>query len=129
KTVAMKTVGLLQLMLQAGLLVPVDPRSEMGIFGQLMVHIGDTQSIENELSTYSAHLKESKYFLDFASGRTLFLIDELGSGSDPNLGGAFAEAIVEQLAEKRSFGFITTHYLSLNLMAGRLKGIINGAMP
>jgi len=128
KTVSMKTVGLLQLMLQAGLLVPVDEQSEMGIFRQIFIHIGDTQSIENELSTYSAHLRDMKYFLDFANGKTLFFIDELGSGSDPNLGGAFAEAIVEALAGKKALGIITTHYLNLKVMAGKVPGIFNGAM-
>jgi DNA mismatch repair protein MutS2 len=128
KTVSMKTVGLLQLMLQAGLLVSVDEQSEMGIFKQIFIHIGDTQSIENELSTYSAHLRDMKYFLDFANGKTLFFIDELGSGSDPNLGGAFAEAIVEELALKKALGIITTHYLNLKVMAGKVAGIYNGAM-
>ncbi|XZF16706.1 endonuclease MutS2 [Chitinophagaceae bacterium MMS25-I14] len=128
KTVSMKTVGLLQLMTQAGLLIPVDENSEIGIFKQLMIHIGDTQSIEHELSTYSAHLRDMRYFMDFANGKTLFFIDELGSGSDPNLGGAFAEAIVEELARKHSFGIITTHYLNLKVMAGKVPGIINGAM-
>ncbi len=128
KTVTMKTVGLLQLMLQSGLLVPVDPRSEMGIFKQIMIHIGDTQSIEHELSTYSAHLRDMKYFMDFANGKTLFFIDELGSGSDPNLGGAFAEAIVEELAHKHALGIVTTHYLNLKVMAGKVHGIMNGAM-
>ncbi|MFT4061861.1 MAG: DNA mismatch repair protein MutS [Edaphocola sp.] len=128
KTVSMKTVGLLQLMLQAGLLVPVAEHSEMGIFKQIFVHIGDTQSIENELSTYSAHLRDMKHFLDFANGKTLFFIDELGSGSDPNLGGAFAEAIVEELADKKAMGIVTTHYLNLKVMAGKVPGIMNGAM-
>lgn len=128
KTVTMKTVGLLQLMAQAGLLIPVDETTEIGIFKQLMIHIGDTQSIEHELSTYSAHLRDMKYFMDFANGKTLFFIDELGSGSDPNLGGAFAEAIVEELARKHSLGIITTHYLNLKVMAGKVKGIFNGAM-
>lgn len=128
KTVSMKTVGLLQLMAQSGLLIPADENSEIGIFKQLMIHIGDTQSIEHELSTYSAHLRDMKYFMDFANGKTLFFIDELGSGSDPNLGGAFAEAIVEELAAKHSFGIITTHYLNLKVMAGKVPGIINGAM-
>ena len=128
KTVSMKTVGLLQLMLQAGLLIPVDPNSEIGIFKQLMIHIGDTQSIEHELSTYSAHLQDMKYFMDFSNGKTLFFIDELGSGSDPNLGGAFAEAIVEELARKHALGIITTHYLNLKVMAGKVQGIFNGAM-
>ena len=128
KTVSMKTIGLLQLMLQAGLLVPVDSNSEMGIFKQLMIHIGDTQSIEHELSTYSAHLRDMKHFMDFANGKTLFFIDELGSGSDPNLGGAFAEAIVEELVSKHAMGIITTHYLNLKVMAGKVAGIFNGAM-
>jgi DNA mismatch repair protein MutS2 len=128
KTVSMKTAGLLQMMTQAGLLIPADPRSEIGIFKQLMIHIGDTQSIEHELSTYSAHLKDMKYFMDFANGKTLFFIDELGSGSDPALGGAFAEAIVEELANKNAIGIITTHYLNLKVMAGKVPGIFNGAM-
>lgn len=128
KTVSMKTIGLLQLMTQAGLLIPADERSEIGLFKQLFIHIGDTQSIEHELSTYSAHLRDMKYFMDFANGKTLFFIDELGSGSDPNLGGAFAEAIVEDLAQKKSIGVITTHYLNLKVMAGKVPGILNGAM-
>ena len=128
KTVSMKTVGLLQLMVQSGLLIPAAENSEVGIFRQLMVQIGDTQSIEHELSTYSAHLQHMKYFMDFANGKTLFFIDELGSGSDPNLGGAFAEAIVEELAAKHALGIITTHYLNLKVMAGKVRGIFNGAM-
>jgi len=128
KTVTMKTVGLLQLMIQSGLLIPVHPDSEMGIFKQLMIHIGDTQSLEFELSTYSSHLKNMRYFMENANGRTLFFIDELGSGSDPNLGGAFAEVILEELVRKHSFGIVTTHYLNLKVMANKTAGIINGAM-
>ncbi|MEO6406144.1 MAG: MutS2/Smr-associated SH3 domain-containing protein, partial [Ferruginibacter sp.] len=128
KTVTLKTVGLLQVMLQAGLLVPVSPDSEMGIFKQLLIHIGDTQSIEFELSTYSSHLKNMKHFIENVNGKTLFFIDELGSGSDPNLGGAFAEVIMEELAFKHAFGIVTTHYLNLKVMANKVKGIINGAM-
>ena len=128
KTVTMKTVGLLQLMIQSGLLVPVNPNSEFGIFKQLMIHIGDTQSIEFELSTYSSHLKHMKHFIENANGRTLFFIDELGSGSDPNLGGAFAEVIMEELARKHAFGIVTTHYLNLKVMANKTAGILNGAM-
>lgn len=128
KTVTMKTVGLLQIMVQSGLLVPVHPSSEFGIFKQLMIHIGDTQSIEFELSTYSSHLLSMKYFMEHANGRTLFFIDELGSGSDPNLGGAFAEVIMEELARKHAYGIVTTHYLNLKIMAGKTAGIINGAM-
>jgi DNA mismatch repair protein MutS2 len=124
----MKTVGILQLMLQAGMLIPADESSEIGIFRQLFIQIGDTQSIEHELSTYSAHLKDMKYFIDFADGRTLFFIDELGSGSDPTLGGAFAEAIIEEMARRKAIGIITTHYLNLKIMAGKTPGIINGAM-
>lgn len=128
KTVTMKTIGLNQLMLQSGLLVPVHPNSVMGIFKQLFIHIGDTQSLEFELSTYSSHLLHMKYFIENATGKTLFFIDELGSGSDPNLGGAFAEVILEELARKHSIGIVTTHYLNLKVMANRTAGVINGAM-
>jgi DNA mismatch repair protein MutS2 len=128
KTVTMKTIGLNQIMLQSGLLVPVHPTSQMGIFRQLFIHIGDTQSIEFELSTYSSHLQHMKHFIEVANGKTLFFIDELGSGSDPNLGGAFAEVIMEELGRRHAFGIVTTHYLNLKVMANRTQGIINGAM-
>ncbi|ULQ54261.1 endonuclease MutS2 [Flavihumibacter fluvii] len=128
KTVTMKTVGLTQMMVQSGLLVPVHPSSQFGIFKQLMIHIGDTQSLEFELSTYSSHLKNMKHFMETANGKTLFFIDELGSGSDPNLGGAFAEVIMEELARKHAMGIVTTHYLNLKVMANKTPGIINGAM-
>jgi DNA mismatch repair protein MutS2 len=128
KTVTLKTIGLLQMMVQSGLLVPVHPSSQFGIFKQLMIHIGDTQSIEFELSTYSSHLIHMKHFMDNANGKTLFFIDELGSGSDPNLGGAFAEVILQELAKKHALGVVTTHYLNLKVMAGKTPGIINGAM-
>ena len=128
KTVTLKTVGLLQMMLQSGLLVSCNHDSEFGIFKQLMIHIGDTQSLEFELSTYSSHLINMKYFMENANGKTLFFIDELGSGSDPNLGGAFAEVIMEELAKKHSLGLVTTHYLNLKVMANKVNGIINGAM-
>ena len=98
KTVTMKTIGLNQMMMQSGLLVPVSPDSQMGIFKQLFIHIGDTQNLEFELSTYSSHLMHMKHFIEVANGKTLFFIDELGSGSDPNLGGAFAEVILEELS-------------------------------
>ncbi len=124
----MKTVGLLQLMVQAGLLVPVHPHSTLGIFKQIMIHIGDTQSLEFELSTYSSHLINMKYFMEQANGRTLFFIDELGSGSDPNLGGAFAEVILLELVKKHALGIVTTHYLNLKVMANKTPGILNGAM-
>lgn len=128
KTVTLKTVGLLQMMLQSGLLVPVHPNSEMGIFKLLFIHIGDTQSLEFELSTYSSHLLHMKYFIENANGKTLFFIDELGSGSDPNLGGAFAEVVLEELLKKHSLGIVTTHYLNLKIMASKTAGILNAAM-
>jgi DNA mismatch repair protein MutS2 len=128
KTVTLKTVGLLQMMVQSGLLVPVQPSSKFGVFKQLLIHIGDTQSLEFELSTYSSHLKNMKYFMESAGGKTLFFIDELGSGSDPNLGGAFAEVILEELVKKHSYGIVTTHYLNLKVMASKTPGILNGAM-
>ncbi len=128
KTVTMKTIGLNQLMLQSGLLVPVHPASQMGIFKQLFIHIGDTQNLEFELSTYSSHLLHMKHFIEAANGKTLFFIDELGSGSDPNLGGAFAEVILEELARRHSVGIVTTHYLNLKVMANHTQGIFNGAM-
>jgi len=93
-----------------------------------MIHIGDTQSLEFELSTYSSHLLAMKYFMENSNGKTLFFIDELGSGSDPNLGGAFAEVILEELARKHAVGIVTTHYLNLKVMANKTQGIINGAM-
>jgi DNA mismatch repair protein MutS2 len=128
KTVTMKTIGLNQMMLQSGLLVPVHPDSHMGIFKQLFIHIGDTQNLEFELSTYSSHLLHMKYFIESANGKTMFFIDELGSGSDPNLGGAFAEVIMEELSRRHSYGIVTTHYLNLKVMANHTQGIINGAM-
>ena len=128
KTVTLKTAGLIQLMVQSGLLVPVHPHSQIGIFKQLFIHIGDTQSIEFELSTYSSHLMHMKYFIEMGNGRTLFFIDELGSGSDPNLGGEFAEVIMEELCRKHAIGIVTTHYLNLKIMGNKTPGIVNGAM-
>lgn len=128
KTVTLKTVGLLQLMVQSGLLVPVHPDSTFGLFKQLMIHIGDTQSLEYDLSTYSSHLMHMKHFMETANGRTMFFIDELGSGSDPNLGGAFAEVILQELVKKHALGIVTTHYLNLKVMANHTPGVINGAM-
>ncbi|SJZ92867.1 endonuclease MutS2 [Sediminibacterium ginsengisoli] len=128
KTVTMKTIGLNQVMVQSGLLVPVHPDSEMGIFKQLFIHIGDTQNLEFELSTYSSHLLHMKHFIETANGRTLFFIDELGSGSDPNLGGAFAEVIMEELSRRHALGIVTTHYLNLKVMANHTQGIVNAAM-
>jgi DNA mismatch repair protein MutS2 len=115
-------------MIQSGLLVPTHPDSCFGIYKQLMIHIGDTQSLEFELSTYSAHLSHMKYLMEEANGRTLFFIDELGSGSDPSLGGSFAEVFLEELVRKHAMGIVTTHYLNLKVMAGKTPGIVNGAM-
>lgn len=128
KSITLKTVGLLQLMLQSGLMVPVNANSSMCIFQQICSDIGDNQSIENELSTYSYRLKRMKNFLDIANKKTLFLLDEFGTGSDPDLGGALAEAIFESLYNKKSFGVITTHYANIKLKADKLKNAFNGSM-
>ena len=128
KTVSMKTLGLNQVMVQSGLLVPVSELSQMGIYKQLFIQLGDTQNLAFELSTYSSHLMHMKHFIENANGKTLFFIDELGSGSDPHLGGAFAEVILEELSHKHAQGIVTTHYLNLKVMANHNKGIVNGAM-
>lgn len=128
KSVCLKTIGLLQYMLQCGLPVPASPNSEMRIFQNLFIDIGDEQSLENDLSTYSSHLLNMKYFLRNANNKTLFLIDEFGTGTEPQLGGSIAEATLEQLNEKRAYGLITTHYTNLKLVADKTKGLINGAM-
>jgi DNA mismatch repair protein MutS2 len=128
KTVSMKTLGLNQVMMQSGLLVPISELSTMGIYKQLFIQLGDTQNLAFELSTYSSHLMHMKYFIENANGKTLFFIDELGSGSDPHLGGAFAEVILEELSHKHAQGIVTTHYLNLKVMANHNKGIVNGAM-
>ncbi len=128
KTVCMKTIGLLQMMLQSGFLVTADANSRFGIFSNLLVDIGDSQSLEFELSTYSSRLRHMKVFLQQASANTLFLIDEFGTGTDPVLGGALAEAILEELNSKKAVGIITTHYMNLKILADRTKGIINGSM-
>ncbi len=128
KTVCMKTAGLLQVMLQSGMLVTADANSRFGFFKNLLVDIGDSQSLEFELSTYSSRLKHMKTFLQKATEHTLFLIDEFGTGTDPNLGGALAEAILEELNEKKATGIITTHYMNLKVLADRTPGIINGSM-
>jgi DNA mismatch repair protein MutS2 len=128
KSVCMKTVGLLQLMLQSGLLIPADERSSMGIFKQFFADIGDDQSIESDLSTYSAHLSKMKHFTSFANGRTLVLIDEFGTGTDPQFGGPIAEAILEQLNSKKVRGVVTTHYSNLKLFASNTEGLQNASM-
>ena len=128
KSITLKTIGLLQLMLQAGLLVPVDPNSKMCFFQQVLTDIGDNQSIENELSTYSYRLKRMNHFLNVSNRRTLLLLDEFGTGSDPDLGGALAEVFFENLYNRKSFGVITTHYANIKLKADQLKNAINGCM-
>jgi DNA mismatch repair protein MutS2 len=128
KSVCLKTTGLLQYMLQCGLLIPVREDSETGIFSDIFIEIGDEQSIENDLSTYSSHLSHVRYLLEVAGNKTLFLIDEFGSGTEPQAGGAIAEAVLENLSTTGALGVITTHYLNLKLMAGKVAGIVNGAM-
>ncbi len=128
KSVCLKTCGLLQYMLQCGLLVPMEGYSETGIFHKLFIDIGDEQSLENDLSTYSSHLLNMKNFLEYCDARSLFLIDEFGAGTEPRIGGAIAEAILEQLHTKKALGIITTHYANLKLMAGKHEGIVNGSM-
>ena len=128
KSVCLKTVALLQYMLQCGLLVPVAEQSRAGLFGQLMIDIGDEQSIQDELSTYSSHLKNMRTFLRQADERTLILIDEMGTGTEPLLGGAIAEAILRELVQRRVFGVITTHYTNLKHFAEQMTGVVNGAM-
>lgn len=128
KSVTLKTVGLLQYMLQCGMLVPLSDRSHVGIFNDIFLDIGDQQSIENDLSTYSSHLKNMGAFIQHASDRSLILMDELGSGTDPNFGGAIAQAVLDALLKKRVWGVATTHYYNLKLFAGQRQGIRNAAM-
>lgn len=128
KSVCLKTVALLQYMLQCGLLVPVAEQSRAGLFDQLMIDIGDEQSIQDELSTYSSHLRNMRAFLRQADERTLILIDEMGTGTEPLLGGAIAEAILRELVQRGVFGIITTHYTNLKHFAEQTQGVINGAM-
>lgn len=128
KSVCLKTTGLLQYMLQCGLMVPMYPDSECGIFSDIFIDIGDEQSLENDLSTYSSHLLHMAHFLNHAGPSSLFLIDEFGTGTEPQSGGAIAEAVLESLNEKKAIGLITTHYANLKLLADKHRGIINGAM-
>jgi len=128
KSVALKTTGLIQYMLQCGLLVTVRHASEMGIFDSIFMDIGDEQSLDNDLSTYSSHLLNMKHFLKHANEKTIVLIDEFGTGTEPLLGGAIAEAILEDLTNRRCWGVITTHYANLKHFATYNPGIINGAM-
>ena len=128
KSVAMKTIGLLQYMTQCGLLIPASEHSRIGLFKNIFCDIGDTQSLEDELSTYSARLMKIRHFLQFSDRHTLILIDEFGSGTDPVMGGAIAEASLRMLNEKRIFGVVTTHYANLKSLAANTPGMFNGSM-
>jgi DNA mismatch repair protein MutS2 len=128
KTISLKTVGLLQLMLQSGMLIPVHERSETFLFDRILTDIGDNQSIENHLSTYSYRLKNMNYFLKKCNKKTMFLIDEFGTGSDPELGGALAEIFLEEFYHREAFGIITTHYSNLKLLANELPFATNANM-
>jgi DNA mismatch repair protein MutS2 len=128
KSIALKTTGLLQMMIQSGLAIPAAPQSEMGWYRNLMTDIGDAQSIEYELSTYSSRLKRMKHFLQRAGKHTLILIDEFGTGTDPELGGALAEVILEELSASGCFGIITTHYNNIKIAGEKLPNVQNGCM-
>lgn len=128
KSITLKTIGLLQLMLQSGMLIPVHERSETFLFDRILTDIGDNQSIENHLSTYSYRLKNMNYFLKKSNDKTLFLIDEFGTGSDPELGGALAEVFLEEFYEREAFGIITTHYTNLKILANELPHATNANM-
>lgn len=128
KSVMLKTIGLVQYMAQCGLLVPVSPDSKVGVFKNIFIDIGDEQSIENDLSTYSSHLTNMKHFLHYANKYTLFLIDEFGTGTEPTLGGAIAESILQNLLKANAFGVINTHYTNLKVFADKNDGMLNGAM-
>jgi DNA mismatch repair protein MutS2 len=128
KSVCLKTTGLLQYMLQCGLLIPAKEDSEVFLFNKMFIDIGDEQSLENDLSTYSSHLLNMKFFIRNADINTLFLIDEFGTGTEPQLGGAIAESVLEELNKNKAFGVVTTHYTNLKIAAERNYGMINGAM-
>lgn len=128
KSVCLKAIGLIQYMLQCGLPVPCKDTSEFGVFDRLFIDIGDEQSIESDLSTYTSHLQNLRRLLDVADGRTLFLLDELGGGTEPRSGCAIAEALLEELCRRGSYGVVTTHFADLKLLADRHKAIFNGAM-
>jgi DNA mismatch repair protein MutS2 len=128
KSITLKTVGLLQVMLQSGLLIPVHERSKVCLFDRILSDIGDNQSIENHLSTYSYRLKQMNYFLKKCNKNTLFLIDEFGTGSDPELGGALAEIFLEEFYHREAYGIITTHYSNLKILANELPFMLNANM-
>lgn len=128
KSVCLKTVGLLQYMVQCGIPIPLAENSKVGIFNNIFIDIGDEQSIENDLSTYSSHLTNMKFFVRNCDEKTILLIDEFGGGTEPQIGGAIAESLLKRFNEKESFGVITTHYQNLKHYANEHKGVINGAM-
>lgn len=128
KSITLKTIGLLQVMLQSGILIPVDEKSEFSFFDTILTDIGDNQSIENQLSTYSYRLKNMRIFLKKCNANTLFLIDEFGTGSDPELGGALAEVFLEEFYNKNAFGVITTHYTNIKALADHLENAVNANM-
>ncbi|AOW19937.1 endonuclease MutS2 [Urechidicola croceus] len=128
KSITLKTIGLLQVMIQSAILIPVDEKSEISIFDRILTDIGDNQSIENQLSTYSYRLKNMRQFLQKCNSNTLFLIDEFGTGSDPELGGALAEIFLEEFYEKKAYGIITTHYANLKVLADELENVSNANM-
>ncbi|MCX7987430.1 MAG: Smr/MutS family protein [Bacteroidales bacterium] len=128
KSVCLKTVGLLQYMFQCGLPIPLKPTSDAGVFQQIFIDIGDEQSIEDDLSTYSSHLIHMKFFIKNANAQTLFLIDELGAGTEPTVGGAIAESVLEELNQLGAYGVVTTHFSNLKHFASSTPGLINGAM-
>ena len=128
KSVCLKSMGLLQYMLQCGMLIPIYENSRCGIFDNIFIDIGDEQSIENDLSTYSSHLTNMKHFVRQCNSKTLLLIDEFGGGTEPQIGGAISQALLERFNNSRAFGVITTHYQNLKTFAEDTEGIVNGAM-
>lgn len=128
KSVCLKTVGLLQYMVQCGLLIPLKENSKVGVFNDIFIDIGDEQSIENDLSTYSSHLLNMKFFEKHCNSKSLLLIDEFGSGTEPRIGAAIAEALLDRFNRQQSFGVITTHYQNLKHFANENRGVVNGAM-
>lgn len=128
KSVCLKTVAIVQYMMQCGLLPPLYSNSHMGLFSDIFINIGDQQSIENDLSTYSSHLRNMRIFLSKASSSSLFLIDEMGSGTEPEIGGAIAQAILNRLNDNKVYGVVTTHYRNLKTFASETDGLVNGAM-
>ena len=128
KSVSLKAVGLAHLMLYSGILIPVHPDSVIGRFEAIFSDIGDHQNIDEGLSTYSSHLTNLKNIVNHSNERSLILLDEIGSGTDPKLGGAIAEGIIKSLVEKKAFGIVTTHYSDLKVFAFRNRGVVNGAM-